>query len=147
MLYTEWDLTDDMEYRSITVVLCQCSYCTAITEIEIWTFCFVTASELQRKIQKEMDWQHTQTLRQLMCSLLKEKFRKFYFEIEFRNKFPLWKRGGGLDWAIETCRNEDPRLTTRGRLRGRSLTAWQRKNAWCSTQRFQKFLHELRELK
>ena len=26
-----------------------------------------------------------------MCSLLKEKFRKFYFEIEFWNKFPLWK--------------------------------------------------------
>jgi len=26
-----------------------------------------------------------------MCSLLTETFRNFYFEIEFRNKFPTWK--------------------------------------------------------
>lgn len=37
--------------------------------------------------------------------------------------------------------NEDPRLTTRVLFLGSFLTAWHRKNAWCSIHFFQKHLH------
>ena len=40
------------------------------------------------------------------CSLSKEKFRKFYVEIEFRNKFPTWKLGASYKYIVlfmDTC--------------------------------------------
>jgi len=33
------------------------------------------------------------------CSLLKEKFRNFSFEMEFRNLFPMWK-GPKYNWIV-----------------------------------------------